>query len=317
MASFMDMLNAGIGGLNTPLGQLGTQLLAQSGPQAGNPGGASRLGQALAGIGDMQARQMLQQYRQQMIAQQQADQQLRQQAAQAKADQQTQWQQRLQDPNFLASLGPVARQFAQLGVDPSELIRATSADNLQAHRAATLQQQAQQFNERQAHAGAGGAEHGPKVPTPRQILDEPLGDGMIQRHVFDATTNGYKPYGKPFRQYAPPKASPIDALMGDLMPDDKTDQDPAVPGLPGSSASMAPAPAPQGAELLMRQPGQAKPAAPMVTAGANPVAAREGMRVPGQAKPATPMTKADYDALPAGTQYIDPVSGKVAIKRGA
>ena len=314
MASFMDMLNAGIGGLNTPLGQLGTQLLAQSGPQAGNPGGASRLGQALAGMGDMQARQMLQQYRQAQIQQAEQQHALQMQQAQAKQDQQQQWQQRLQDPNFLASLGPAARQFAQLGVDPRDLIRATAADNLQAHRAATLQQQAQQFNERQAHAGAGGADHGPKVPTPRQILDEPLGDGMIQRHVFDSTSNGYKPYGKPFRQYAPPKGSPLDAV---LMPDDNSGAGPAVPGLPGSSASMAPAPAPQGAELLMRQPGQAKPAAPMVTAGANPVAARKGMRVPGQAKPATPMTKADYDALPAGTQYIDPVSGKVAIKRGA
>jgi hypothetical protein len=142
---------------------------------------------------------------------------------------------------------------------------------------------------------------------------------MIQRHVFDSTTNGYKPYGKPFRQYAPPKASPLDALVGDIMPDDNSapGAGPAVPGLPGSNVSMATAPAPVGAELLMRQSGQAKPAAPMVTAGANPVAAREGMRVPGQAKPATPMTKADYDALPAGTQYIDPVSGKVAVKRGA
>ena len=106
MASFMDMLNAGIGGLNTPLGQLGTQLLAQSGPQAGNPGGASRLGQALAGMGDMQARQMLQQYRQAQIQQAEQQHALQMQQAQAKQDQQQQWQQRLQDPNFLASLGP-------------------------------------------------------------------------------------------------------------------------------------------------------------------------------------------------------------------
>lgn len=53
MATIMEMLNQGIGGLNTPLGQLGTSLLAQSGPQAGNPSGGGKgaaLGAKAAGL---------------------------------------------------------------------------------------------------------------------------------------------------------------------------------------------------------------------------------------------------------------------------
>ncbi|MNQ83442.1 hypothetical protein D3C85_985200 [compost metagenome] len=113
---------------------------------------------------------------------------------------------------------------------------------------------------------------------------------MIQRHVFDASTNGYKPYGKPFRQYAPTKADPMQDLLGELAPDDNAGAGAAVPGLPGSNVSMTPAP--QGAALLMHG------------AGSNPMRA-----------PATPKTKAEYDALPAGAAYVDPASGKTTIKK--
>lgn len=307
MADILGGINTGLEGLNTPLGQFGTQLLAQSGPQAGNPGGVQRLGQALQGMSEMQRVQALQQYRQQQIQLAEQQQQMTLQQQQAKQAQAQRQQAVLQDPNFLASLTPMARQMAQLGVDPGELIRAQNADNLQAHRDAQLKQQAQQFDARLAHVGAGGngggGDHGPKVPTPRQVLEEPLENGMMQRHVFDAATGQYKPYGKPYRQYAPGKADPLAGLLGDVMPDDNTDQGPAVPGLPGSDASTkAPSKAPQGAELLMHG------------SGSNPMARKPAVTAQG---PATPKTKADYDALPAGAAYVDPASGKVAIKRGA
>ena len=67
MATIMDMLNQGLGGLNTPLGQLGTSLLGQSGPQQGNPSGGARLGQAFANMSEMQRAQALQHYRNQQI----------------------------------------------------------------------------------------------------------------------------------------------------------------------------------------------------------------------------------------------------------
>ena len=312
MASMVEILNQGLGGLNTPLGQLGTQLMLASGPQQGNPGGGVRMGQALAGMSEMQRQQALQQYRQQQMSLLEQQQQAHVQAAQQKADQQKQWQQRLQDPNFLASLGPTARQFAQLGVDPGELLRASSADALAQHRDASLAQAQAHFEQSQANRSTGGAAPAPKQPAMRQVLEEPLDGGMIQKHIYDPATASYKPYGKPYRQYAPPKASPLDALMNDIMPDDNSGTGQAVPGLPGSNTTMAPAP--QGADLLMRGSGS-NPTPSIISGGSNPLAAREGMRVPGQPKPATPMTKADYDALPSGTKYIDPVSGRVATKK--
>ncbi|MNE44012.1 hypothetical protein D3C80_1382180 [compost metagenome] len=226
-----------------------------------------------------------------MIAQQEAAQNFQVQQARAKAEQQQRQQQAFQDPALQAQLGPMARYLAQAGIDPDTILKANSSDALQQHRAAQLQQQAGQFAQAQANRGAGsGADHGPKMPTPRQILDEPLGDGMIQRHVFDASTNGYKPYGKPFRQYAPTKADPMQDLLGELTPDDNAGAGQAVPGLPGSNVSTTPAP--QGAALLMHG------------AGSNPMRA-----------PATPKTKAEYDALPAGAAYVDPASGKTTIKK--
>lgn len=293
----MELLNQGIGGLNTPLGQLGTQLLANSGPQAGNPSGGARMGQALAGMSEMQRAQALQQYREQMIAQQQAAQSFQVQQARAKAEQQQRQQQAFADPNLQAQLGPIAKQLSTMGIDPEMILKANSGDALQAHRAAQLQQQSSQFAQQQARlaagGGGGGQPPGPKTPSPRQVLIEPLEDGWQQKHIFDNSTGQYRPYGKKYRQYAPGKADPMDQLLGEVMPDDNTDQGPAVPGLPGANASVMQPPARQGAELL-------------TYGGANPMAR----------KPATPTSKAEYDALAAGTQYIDPVSGKIATKKG-
>lgn len=267
MATIMELLNQGIGGLNTPLGQLGTQLLANSGPQAGNPSSGARMGQALVGMSEMQRAQALQQYRNQQIQLGEQQQQIALQQARAKAEQQQRLQQAAQDPNFLASLGPMAKQMAQLGVDPGELIRAQNADNLASHRQAQLQQQAQQFDTRLAHTGAGGGggqPSGPKAPTPRQLIIEPLENNMLQKHLYDAASGSYKPYGRPYPAFAPTKADPLQALMGEVMPDDNAvGGGPAVPGLPGSNASATPPP--QGAELLMHGSGSnpmARPPAP-------------------------------------------------------
>ncbi|WP_137806796.1 hypothetical protein [Pseudomonas sp. G(2018)] len=267
MATIMEMLNQGIGGLNTPLGQLGTQLLANSGPQAGNPSGGARMGQALAGMSEMQRAQALQQYREQMIAVQQQQQQMALQQAQAKQEQAQRQQVAFQDPALQAQLGPMAKYLAQAGIDPDTILKANSNEALQAHRAAQLQQQQAHFAQTQARIGAGGGggqPPGPKVPTPRQVLEEPLENGMLQKHIFDPATNSYKPYGKPYRQFAPGKADPMQALIGEVMPDDNVGAGPAVPGLPGSNASMTPPPR-QGAELLTyagSNPMARKPASP-------------------------------------------------------
>lgn len=302
MATIMEMLNQGIGGLNTPMGMLGTQLLANAGPQAGNPSGGARLGQALAGMSEMQRAQALQQYRSQQMQLADQQQQMAIQQARAKQEQAQRLQQASQDPNFLASLGPMARQMAQLGVDPTDLIRAQNGDALQAHRAAQMQQQSSQFAQQQARlsagGGGGGQPPGPKIPTPRQILEEPQENGMMQKHIFDPATNAYKPYGKPYRQYAPGKGGdPMQDLLNQVAPDDNAGMGAAVPGLPGSGASvMQPL---QGADLL-------------TYGGANPMASKSGSAQ----GPAKPTTKAEYEALPAGSQYIDPTSGRVATKKG-
>lgn len=269
MSTIMEMLNQGLGGLNTPLGQLGTSLLAQSGPQQGNPGGGQRLGAALQGMQQQQNQQLLQQYRQAQIRQAEEQRAFQMQQAQAKQEAAQRQQQAFADPNLQAQLGPMAKQLAALGIDPEMILKANSGDALQAHRAAQLQQQSSQFAQQQARlaagGGGGGQPPGPKVPTPRQVLEEPLENGMLQKHIFDPATNTYKPYGKPYRQYAPGKADPMQALMGEVMPDDNAGAGAAVPGLPGADAASFTKQPMQGAELLMHGSGanpMARPPAP-------------------------------------------------------
>ncbi|MHC8395964.1 hypothetical protein ACYZT8_20350 [Pseudomonas sp. LB3P93] len=270
MATIMEMLNQGLGGLNTPLGQLGTSLLAQSGPQQGNPGGGARLGQALAGMSELQRAQALQQYREQMIAQQQAAQNFQVQQAQAKAEQQQRQQQAFADPALQQQLGPMAKQLAAMGIDPDTILKANNNEALQAHGAAQLQQQQAQFAQTQARIGAGGQPPGPKQPANRQIYEEPLENNLIQKHIYDQATNSYKPLGKPYQRFAPTKADPLQDLLGEVMPDDNTSAGPAVPGLPGSNVSSTPPP--QGAELLMHGSGSN----PMARKPASPPAAPTG-----------------------------------------
>lgn len=316
-------LNTGLGNLtSTPLGQFGVQMLANSGYRADNAGMGERLGLALQGMSQMQQQQALQQYRRDQIATEQARQHQLQQAAQQKLEQQQRYQAALQDPNFLAQLSPTARQFAALGIDPSELLRATSQDNTQQRFEASQALQQQRMDQSQAQfearlaGGGGGGSKEPKAPMPHQIIEEPLPDGRVQKHIFDAATGQYKPYGAPYQRFAP-KSDPWADLAGD--------------GADASAPPAAPAPTPPNPAAL---PGTAplqsyapRPPAPMVMAGAMPqrqpnpnsvealaqAAAPAANRSSGG--PATPKTQADYDALPSGAKYIDPASGRVATKR--
>jgi hypothetical protein len=247
----MELLNQGIGGLNTPLGQLGTSLLAQSGPQAGNPSGGARLGQALQGMSEMQRAQALQAHRNQQDQLAAQYQQMQLQQYQAKAEQQQRQQAAFQNPALQAQLGPMAKALSAAGIDPSLILKANSGDALQAHRAAQLAQDQNQFDVRQAHigvgvGGGGGEPSGPKAPTPRQLIIEPLENNMLQKHLYDATSNSYKPYGRPYPAFAPGKATTgAEAVVDQVAPDPQAD----LSQLPGggrlqSYAPQAPAPAP-------------------------------------------------------------------------
>lgn len=297
--------------MQDPRLMLGLQLLAQGRQGSSSQAIGQAGGRAVQMYGEQKRQQELGDYRRSMMEQQQQQMALQQQAAQAKAQQQAEYRARLQDPAFLASLSPMARQMAQLGVDPSELIRAQSADNLQAHRQATLQQDQAQFDQRRARIGSGGGSSGPRMPTQRQVLDQPLGDGMMQRHVLNPQTGQYEAYGKPFPQYSPGRKSK-----------DATGADAATEAIMGAEAEPVPdvSSLPGNAPLSAYAPGQQQgPIGVMAAAGGNAQSAakaKPNMRVPGQAQIARPTTKAEYDNLPAGAQYIDPVSGRTATKRG-
>jgi hypothetical protein len=193
--------------MQDPRLMLGLQLMA-----SGRQGSASQAlgqagGQAVNAYQQHQHQQALQQYRERLSRMQQEQLALQQQSAQAKTQQQAEYRARLADPNFLNSLSPMARQLAALGVDPDTLARGMSADALQAHRQAQLAQQNAQFNEREARIGTGGGSSGPRTPAPRPYIDQPVGNGMMQRHKYDAQTGDYAPWGEPFPQYSPRKAS--------------------------------------------------------------------------------------------------------------
>jgi len=251
-ADLMAQLNQGVGNLTgTPMGQLGMSLLAASGPQAGNPGGAARFGQALAGMSELQRAQALNEYRQQMVATQQADHQMRQQQAQARIDQQQRQQDAFSDPEFLATLGPMARLMAQHGLDPQQVIRAQQADNLQQHRAAQLQQLASQFDQRQARIGAGDSGAQSSVPRQRALptlIPEHLPNGMIQDHRLNPQTGEFEPWGSPYSKYAPGRAKTnkaVDAVADELAPAPEQSGLDALPGN-GNLQSYAPQSGPVG-----------------------------------------------------------------------
>ncbi|MGF6693846.1 hypothetical protein M2318_003930 [Metapseudomonas resinovorans] len=290
----------------SPWMQLGLNMLQAGGYQQNDPSFGQRLGQA--GMGFMQQRaeqqqaQQLAAYRQQLIDQQRAA----LEARQAEAQREQQMRQQMQNPEFLAQLGPMARALAGLGADPSQVISAHSQDSTQNHRRQQLALQQQRFDA-QARGQGGSA---PKAPTPRQTIDEPLPDGMVQRHKFNAQTGQYEPFGAPFSRGAKTqKADPlVDILSGvptenQDIPDTNAGPGPAVPGLPGTtSIAQQAAGAVGGSPTPLVMSGSVAPKQPSVSASdAN--------------APATPQTQAEYDALPEGSLYVDPKTGGVFTKK--
>lgn len=164
MAGIVDMLNQGIGGLNTPLGMLGMQLLANSGNQPGATG-ASRLGAAMQGVGQQQM-QMQQMAMQQQLRQQQAQEiQLRQTALQAQQEQRQKLADMMRsDPNMLKN-NPMAAAVLQAGGDPAD---AAAIGKLE---------------------GSGSPQMA-KMPWTREV---PNADGTTTHMEYDLNTGGYKP----------------------------------------------------------------------------------------------------------------------------
>lgn len=162
MAGFMDMLNQGLGNVTgTPLGQLGTQLLMASGPQQGNPSAVNRLGQALGGMGQMQADQQ-QLAQTQQLRQFQQMQMARQMRQMETEDKQREAVQRLakEDPTFLAN-NPMARALLE-----------TTGDTGMAAELAKLNPQAKQ-------------------PNMKQTYDQYNPDGTVTQHVYNYDTGRY------------------------------------------------------------------------------------------------------------------------------
>ncbi|MFJ4348908.1 hypothetical protein [Pseudomonas sp. NPDC089401] len=314
--AFSDLLSAeNVGNLmQDPRMMLGLQLMAQ-GRQGSSSQALGQAGsQAAVLLQEQRRAQELAQYRQQMTALQQQQQAMAMQAAQAKQEAQQRQQAAFADPSVQAQLGPLARTLAAQGLDPEAVLRANANDALRAHRAATLQQQQSQFDTRQAHQG-GGQSSEPRTPAPRPYIDQPIGNNQMQRYKFDPSINDYAPWGEPFSQYSPGrKAKPksgadgmVDAILNGTEPGDKAVPD--ASSLPGTGSLQSYAPQPQAPVGVL----------PMAAAGggaAKKPAPKAGTRVPGQAQIARPLTRADYDALPAGAPYVDPVSGKTATKRG-
>jgi hypothetical protein len=258
--------------MNDPRMQLGLALMA-----SGRQGSASQAlgqagGQAVNAYQQAQHQQGLADYRNNLARMQQEQLQMQQQAAQAKAQQQAEYRARLQDPNFLNTLSPMAKQMAMLGVMPDDLIRAQSADALQAHRQAQLQQQQSQFDTRQANAGSSDGPSGPRSPAPRPYIDQPVGGGLMQRHKYDPQTGDYTPWGEPFSQFSPGRKakSGADAIVDEVMGAEAA----AVPdasALPGTGNLQSYMPKPQ------------QPVGVMAAAGGNAQSAAQAkpaMRVP-------------------------------------
>lgn len=311
--AFADLFSAeNVGNLMAdPRMVLGLQLMAQGRQGSGSQALGQAGSQAALVLQEQRRQQELGDYRNNLARMQQEQLQMQQQAAQAKAQQQAEYRARLADPAFLAGLSPTARMLAQLNVDPSDLIRAQSADALQAHRQAQLQQQQAQFDTRESRIGGNAGSSGPRMPTQRQVLEKPLGGGMVQRYVLDPQTGQYQEYGQPYPQYSPGRkaATGADAATEAIM-GAEAEPVPDTSALPGTGNLQSYAPGQQQAPIGVM---------PMAAQGGGAAvkpAPKAGMRVPGQAQIARPLTKADYDALPAGAQYIDPVSGKTATKRG-
>ncbi len=163
MATFMEMLNQGLGNLtSTPLGQFGTQMLMASGPQAGNPSFGARLGQAAGGMAQMQMQQQQLAQQQQLRQYQQAIMQRQMAELKRGEDQRAGIAQYLQDPSFMANQ-PAFRQALQ----------ATGGDVGMAAQMVKANPQI-------------------KPPTMKQTYDQHNADGTVTQQVYNYDTGKYE-----------------------------------------------------------------------------------------------------------------------------
>lgn len=331
--------------LSNPATLIGLQLLAAGGPQAQNMSTGQRLAQAVQGFQAQQAQQ-------QQLDHAAVLNRLREiQASQAEREIRSaeQLQQRMADPAFLQQLPEFSRRMAEAGATPAQLWQVFEGEQrlahareqgeaLQAYRQQQLgiaQQRADAYINRQGQLAAGGgtgpAVHGPKVPTPRQTVDMPLDGNMVQRMMFNPQTGQYEPFGAPFKRGA--QGNNLLGALGigeDGQPaPDAGEQPKPWADLPTGSRAAPQAPAPQmvPTDVEFNANGVPVPTghrpvqqpAPMAAAGGG-MAREQQARMPAgfpasPAQVAQPRTKAEYDALPPGTRYLDPATGKVATKR--
>lgn len=164
MATLMEMINQGIGGLNTPLGMLGTQLLANSGFDP-NATGASRLGNAFAGVGQQQAQMQQMQMQGQLRQQQMQELALRQRAAQQQEAQRTSIGEMLKNNPGMMKNSPMAAAILAAGGDPAD---AAALGKLE---------------------GAGG----PQMAKMPWTMEQPNPDGTRTFMKYNLETGGYEP----------------------------------------------------------------------------------------------------------------------------
>lgn len=123
MATFMEMINQGLGGLNTPLGQLGTQMMMNAGPQQGNPSAGVRLGQSFVGMQQQQYQQQQMEQAQQLRQIQQQEMALRARGLQRQEKQDQALQDLAQNPEAMANFTPLQRQALQLGTPMADVMK--------------------------------------------------------------------------------------------------------------------------------------------------------------------------------------------------
>jgi hypothetical protein len=154
----MELINQGLGGLNTPLGMLGTQLMANSGPQPGNPGGGARLGQAFAGMQQQMGQQQALEQQQLLRQIQQQELSIRAAQMQREAKKEATLQNVLSSPEAAQGLTPIQRQLLMAGVPMADIVK--------------MQPQAKQ-------------------PTPPGMFDMPQPDKTYIRKVWNPSTGTY------------------------------------------------------------------------------------------------------------------------------
>jgi hypothetical protein len=172
MASFIDMLNQGLGAATgTPLGQFGINMMMQAGPQQGNPGGGVRMGNALAGMQQMQAQQqaleqqkMLRDYQMQTITMR---------SAEAKREE------------------AQRNRLKQLVIDNPDMIQNPMMRAILG-----------EFGDAPMAEQIGKLQPGPKVGAMPYESDFTLPTGEIQKQRLNPTTMQYEPVGQPYKPVA-------------------------------------------------------------------------------------------------------------------